>query len=138
MTSIVRQSIPIVLALVFICFLAASQNAVAQPYTLNGQVMERTMGGAGPRPITGATVRLTPGRFRIKTDENGNYTIGGLKRRSYTVYVSAPNHRSVRRRIRVRADMTLNVDLSIVGQEQPTTMPNGELPMKSGKEKKPE
>jgi hypothetical protein len=93
--------------------------------------MERTMSGAGPRPIAGATVRLTPGHFTTRTDQNGNYTIGGLKRRSYTVRISAPNHRSVRRKIRVTSDMTLNIDLSIVGQETPPTMPNGELPMKN-------
>jgi hypothetical protein len=123
---------PGILSLLLLILLGtAVQHATAQPYTLTGRVMELTRGGPAPRPLSGVTVRVTPGKFRTTTDDNGNYTIGGLRRRRYTVRISSPYHHTVRRTIRMTGDQMLNVDLATVGAKQPDRMPNGEMPMKS-------
>jgi hypothetical protein len=119
-----------ILSLLLLILLAAPvQNAKAQPYTLTGRVMELTMGGPAPRPLAGATIRITPGKFRTTTDANGNYTLGGLRRRTYTVRVSLKYHHAVRRTIRMKTDQTMDFDLKIIGAG--TRMPNGNMPMKA-------
>ena len=91
-----------ILATLFLMIMAASGVQAQETFTLSGQVTwragivalsseAREMSG---KPVVGAKVRLGPGNLTATTDENGMFTITGVKRGSYTMHVKAREHSS--------------------------------------------
>jgi len=102
--------------------LAGASSAVAQEtYSVTGRVVWKagkvSMKGKGAemdgKPVVGAKVRMGPGNRTATTDANGNFTITGLPRSSYTMHIKAREHASMTKAVVVNENETLG-DIKLV------------------------
>lgn len=108
-----------IMAALLLMMCAAPGLQAQETYTLSGQVTwragivslsseAREMSG---RPVAGAQIRMGPGNMTAVTDENGMFTITGIKRGSYTLHVKAREHSSTTKIKVMNEDTWIDISL---------------------------